>query len=48
MFNGCISLVGGEGTSFESDHIDKAYAHIDVGEQNKGYFTRKPVLNNDL
>ena len=39
MFNGCTSLVGGQGTTYNSSHIDKAYAHIDGGPSNPGYFT---------
>ena len=38
MFNGCTSLVGGNGTTYNSSHIDATYAHIDVAD-NPGYFT---------
>ena len=38
MFKGCISLVGGLGTVFDADHIDKEYAHYDCGESDPGYF----------
>jgi surface protein len=41
MFNGCTSLVGGKGTTFDSNHVDKAYAHIDGGPSNPGYLTDK-------
>ena len=41
MFNGCINLVGGAGTTYNASHIDKAYAHIDGGTSNPGYFTNK-------
>ena len=41
MFFGCISLVGGAGTSYDADHIDHTYARIDGGSDNPGYFTRK-------
>ena len=46
MFAGCTKLVGGKGTVFDADHIDKAYAHIDGGASNPGYFTDKnaPVV----
>jgi surface protein len=39
MFNGCTSLVGGQGTTYDSSHTDKAYARIDGGPSNPGYFT---------
>ncbi len=39
MFSGCTSLVGGMGTTYSSSHLDKAYAHIDGGPSNPGYFT---------
>ena len=38
MFNGCTSLVGGNGTTYDSNHTDASYAHIDVTD-NPGYFT---------
>ena len=40
MFNYCTSLVGGKGTTYDVNHIDKAYAHID-GEGGPGYFTAR-------
>ncbi len=40
MFGGCTSLVGGNGTTYDANHIDKEYARIDtVG--NPGYLTLK-------
>ena len=39
MFKDCTSLVGGQGTTYSASHIDKAYAHIDGGPSNPGYFT---------
>ena len=39
MFNYCTNLVGGQGTTYDANHIDKAYAHIDGGPSNPGYFT---------
>ena len=39
MFSGCTSLVGGQGTTYDANHIDKTYAHIDGGPSNPGYFT---------
>ncbi len=41
MFINCTSLVGGKGTTYDANHIDKAYAHIDGGTSNPGYFTEK-------
>ena len=42
MFSNCTSLVGGQGTTYDENHVDKAYAHIDGGTSNPGYFTRDP------
>ena len=40
MFYGCTSLVGGQGTTWNSSNpTDKTYAHIDGGPSNPGYFT---------
>ena len=39
MFAICDNLVGGQGTIFDENHVDKAYAHIDEGSNNPGYFT---------
>ena len=41
MFYGCTSLVGGMGTTFDANYVDAAYAHIDGGPSNPGYFTAK-------
>jgi surface protein len=43
MFYGCTNLVGGMGTTYDENHINKAYAHIDGGTSNPGYFTEKPT-----
>ncbi len=43
MFYGCASLVGGQGTSYDENHVDAAYAHIDGGPSNPGYFTEKGI-----
>ncbi len=44
MFDGCSSLVGGMGTTYnESNPKDKTYAHIDGGVANPGYFWRTPA-----
>ena len=39
MFEGCTSLVGGQGTTYDSSHTDASYAHIDGGSSNPGYLT---------
>ena len=44
MFRFCTRLVGGKGTTYDENHVDKAYAHIDGGTSNPGYFT---ALTND-
>ena len=43
MFNGCTKLVGGAGTTYDSNHVDKEYARIDGGTSNPGYFTERPA-----
>ena len=40
MFYGNNSLIGGNGTVFNSSYIDKTYARIDTAGT-PGYFTRK-------
>ena len=42
MFSECTSLVGGQGTTYAASYVDKAYAHIDGGASNPGYFTTPP------
>ena len=48
MFNNCTKLVGGKGTTYDADHVDAAYAHIDGGPSNPGYLSDKnaPVITN--
>jgi hypothetical protein len=41
MFKLCESLIGGAGTAYDAGHINAAYAHIDGGTSNPGYFTTK-------
>ena len=41
MFVACNSLIGGAGTTYDSQHINGDYAHIDGGPDNPGYFTNK-------
>ena len=50
MFSDCPKLVGGAGTSWNENHTDVSYAHIDGGAGNPGYFTSPPpyaVLSED-
>lgn len=42
MFKDCVSLVGGQGTTYDANHVDDEYAHIDGGSSNPGYFSEKP------
>lgn len=46
MFTDCTALVGGMGTTYDENHVDFTYAHIDEGPSNPGYFTDKnaPVV----
>ena len=44
MFRNCTSLVGGKGTTYNVHNIGKAYAHIDGGPINPGYFTDKSAM----
>ncbi len=39
MFSNCTSLVGGAGTTYNINHVDASYAHIDGGPSNPGYLT---------
>lgn len=41
VFKDCTSLVGGMGTTYDADHIDAEYAHLDGGPENPGYFSEK-------
>ena len=43
MFTDCMSLIGGMGTTYDANHVDKTYAHIDGGPSNPGYFTDPAV-----
>ena len=43
MFSGDTRLVGGNGTAYDSNHIDKEYAHYDYGLSNPGYFNERPT-----
>lgn len=39
MFHNCHSLVGGNGTAYDSAHQNSDYAHLDGGTSNPGYFS---------
>ena len=41
MFYNDVYLVGGAGTTYNENNITKAYAHVDGGSSNPGYFTLK-------
>ena len=41
IFNNCPNLVGGMGTTYDVNHEDAEYAHIDGGTSNPGYLTDK-------
>lgn len=43
MFNGCINLEGGNGTTYDENHTGIEYAHID-GIGDPGYLTAAPSL----
>ena len=43
MFRNCTSLVGGQGTTFDANHVDASYAHIDGGSADPGYFTGREL-----
>ena len=41
MFKSASKLVGGAGTTYDVNHINRDYAHVDGGTSNPGYFTAK-------
>lgn len=47
MFIGCNSLVGGNGTKYDSAHTDSEYAREDLGSDSPGYFTVRRSVNFD-
>ena len=40
MFGGTTSIVGGRGTTYDNNHIDKTYARYDKGVRGPGYFNK--------
>ncbi len=41
VFKGCTAIAGGAGTTYDAEHTDYTYAHIDGGPLNPGYLTEK-------
>ena len=41
MFAYCTALAGYRGTIYNSSHVTKEYAHIDLGYDDPGYFSKK-------
>ena len=39
MFDGCTNLKGERGTTYDENHTDAEYAHVDGGTSNPGYLT---------
>jgi len=39
MFYGCTGIVGGQGTTYDVNHVDISRAHIDGGPSDPGYLT---------
>ena len=39
MFYGCVSLIGGAGTTYDPTFINATAARIDGGSESPGYFT---------
>ncbi len=44
IFEGCVNLKGGLGTTYDEKHINGYYAHVDGGADNPGYFTWKEAV----
>ena len=43
MFQGCVKLVGGKQTKYDSGKVDKTYARPDEGTTKPGYFTTREM-----
>jgi surface protein len=48
MFGDCYNIMGNMGTTYDENHIDKAYAHIDGGSSDPGYFSWIRYVFGDL
>ena len=46
MFYGCSNIRGINGTTYDSSKMDKTYARIDEGGENKGYMSGGTLLGN--
>lgn len=44
MFINSPNIRGSKGTTYDANHIDKAYAHIDGGPSDPGYLTQGPAV----
>ena len=44
MFYGCVNIIGEQGTTYDANHVDASYAHIDGGSSNPGYLSFKPFV----
>ena len=44
MFEGCTSLKGEKGTTYDSNYVGKEYAHVDGGTSNPGYLSTVPPV----
>lgn len=47
MFSVCKALVGGKGTAYDEEVVDKTYARPDGGTESPGYFTEKSYIPGD-
>ena len=49
MFRNCSKIRGEQGTTYDANHVDAAYAHIDGGPSNPGYLSSlTPAVHGDL
>ena len=46
MFDGCTNIKGGDGTTHDPSKLDKTYARIGDGGENKGYMSRGSLKTN--
>ena len=44
MFQDCNNLVGGQSTTYDPNHTEEEYAHLDGGPDNPGYFSEKSAF----
>ena len=45
MFINCTRLVGGAGTTYDANHTDAEYAHVDGGADNPGYLSNDSKID---